>query len=114
LVLAVGTYFYLYQGHRDVANEETSFQITSGDLISEFQNNSDSANAKYLNKTIEVKGKVMDLTDSTLSLESGVFCSFNEKLDQSIKNKLVTVKGRCIGFDELFGEIKLDQCTITE
>jgi hypothetical protein len=27
-------------------------------------------------------------------------------------NDSVTVKGRCIGFDDLLEEIKLDQCTI--
>ena len=34
----------------------------------------------------------------------------NEKVNMDFMNKDVTVKGRCIGFDDLFGVVKFDQC----
>jgi len=113
-LLAIGGYFYLYQGHRDIMTEKASFQLSSENLISDFQKDMVAANTKYLNKTIEVKGKIKELTDSAITLEPGVFCSFNHKLTKELKDKEVTVKGRCIGYDELFNEVKLDQCSIAD
>lgn len=111
---AVGGYFYLYQGHRDIKEESSFAQVTSKNLVSEFTTSLDKANGKYLNKTIEVSGKVTEVTDSTLVLDEAVFCSFQSKAEPSLVGKSVMIKGRCIGFDELFGEVKLDQSTILE
>lgn len=114
-VLLIGAaigYFYLYQDHRNISQEEASFELSAQNLADEFKNDAVSANTKYLNQTIEVKGIVKEVTDSTLLLESGVFCSLNEKANESLNGKEITIKGRCIGFDELFGEVKLDQCSL--
>ena len=114
-VLLIGAaigYFYLYQDHRNISQEEASFELSAQNLADEFKNDAVSANTKYLNQTIEVKGIVKEVTDSTLLLESGVFCSLNEKANESLKGKEITIKGRCIGFVELFGEVKLDQCSL--
>lgn len=113
MALGVGIgYLYLYQGHRDIAGEESAFVLTSEILVSEFQIDADEANRKYLNNTVEVTGRVSDLSDSTILLEPGVFAVFAElPIEQKIGNE-VKIKGRCIGFDELFGEVKLDQCTL--
>ena len=109
---AIGGYFYLYQDHRNIEKEEASASITSKDLVSEFSNAQDSANLKYLNKVVEIQGKVTEVSDSTLVLDSLVFCSFDQKIDSGIIGKNISVKGRCIGFDELFGEVKFDQCNV--
>lgn len=105
-------YFYLYQGHRDISSEKVSFQLSSADLIDHFNDDPNSSNTKYLNQTIEVKGRVTEVKDSSLLLEPGIFCEFDEKTDAKWNGKEIVVKGRCIGFDELFGEVKLDQCTV--
>ena len=59
---------------------------------------------KYLNKTIEVTGKVTKETDSVITLENTVFCLLNQKTNKQLINTKVTVKGKCIGYDELFQE----------
>src|SRR5690606_40173556 len=104
----------LYQGHRDISREKALFQISSENLINEFRQDVASANARYLNQTIEVKGRITESADSTLTLEPGVFCTFPQKLKNELDDKEVTVKGRCIGFDDLFEEVKLDQCTFKQ
>lgn len=109
---AIGGYFYLYKDHRNIEQEEASVRITSKDLVTEFSNSQDSANLKYLNQVIEIQGKVTEVSDSTLVLDSLVFCSFDKKIDSGIQGKEISVKGRCIGFDELFGEVKFDQCNV--
>lgn len=110
----VGAYFYLYQGHRNIKDESSFAQVTSKNLVNEFTTSTEQANAKYLNKTIEVSGKVTDVTDSTLTLDGAVFCALQSKAESSLINQNIFIKGRCIGFDELFGEVKLDQSTILE
>ena len=47
-------------------------------------------------------------------LENTVFCLFTQKTKEKLINNKVTVKGKCIGYDELFQEVKLDQCTINK
>jgi len=41
-----------------------------------------------------------------------VFCGLDSLTGSNQLNKTITIKGRCIGYDELFGEVKLDQCTL--
>lgn len=114
LLALVAGYFYLYQGHRDISKEKALFQISSENLVNEFRQDAASANARYLNQTIEVNGRISEVTDSTLILEPGVFCTFSQKLENGLKEKEVTIKGRCIGFDDLFEEVKFDQCTFKQ
>lgn len=111
---AIGGYFYLYKDHRNIEKEEVSARINSKELLSEFSNSQDSANLKYLNQVIEIQGKVTEVSDSTLVLDSLVFCSFDKKIDLGIKGNNIRVKGRCLGFDELFGEVKFDQCNVVK
>ena len=106
---AIG-YLYLYKDHRDVSKEEAAFQLTAETLVLDFQNDAVAANQKYLNQVIEVSGKVSEASDSTILLEPGIFAAFTEPAVAAQPGMQVTVKGRCIGYDELFGEVKLDQC----
>lgn len=116
LVLAGGAcmYGYLYKGARDIRNEDAKYIVTSLRLLNDFTDNTEGANKKYLNATLEVKGVVTQVSDSVLMLDSTIFCGLNYPLKNNILNRSVTVKGRCIGFDELFNEVKLDECSIKE
>lgn len=110
---AILSYGYLYKDSRNISSEDASFKVPAAKLISEYTGNQQKADAAYLNKTVEITGKVTQVTDSVLTVDSQVFCGFDVKPDAKSINKNVTIKGRVIGFDELFGEVKLDQCTIT-
>ncbi|TRW22367.1 hypothetical protein FMM05_17835 [Flavobacterium zepuense] len=116
VMIAAGAFFsygYLYKDVRNISSEDASFKVPASKLISEYAGNQQKADAAYLNKTVEITGKVTQVTDSVLTVDSQVFCGFDVKPDAGSINKNVTIKGRVIGFDELFGEVKLDQCTIT-
>ena len=117
LVLCCGAaylyYGYLYKDSRNISEEKADFSIPASKLVSEYSNNQQRADSAYLNKTLEIKGKVTQVSDSIITLDSLVFCSFDQ-LPKTTGSKTVTIKGRCIGYDELFNEVKLDQCTIKE
>lgn len=117
VVLAGAIYFYygyLYKDARDIGSEETEYTINSSLLVADYINNAEDANSRYLNNAIEVTGIVTEVSDSVLTLDSIIFCGFSHPVKKEVLNKVITVKGRCIGYDELFNEVKLDECSIKE
>lgn len=110
--LLYGYYGFLYKPARNISSEDSAFLVPANNLAGEYMANTHSADTKYLNKAIEIKGKVTEVRDSLIVLDNKVVCGFDTKPAETNINKDITIKGRCIGFDELFGEVKLDQCTI--
>ncbi|ALM49512.1 hypothetical protein AMR72_11740 [Flavobacterium psychrophilum] len=110
--LLYGYYGFLYKSARDISSETSAFTVPAHGLAGEYAANVKTADAKYLNQAIEINGKVTEIRDSLVILDANVVCGFDALPADAAVNKNVTIKGRCIGFDELFGEVKLDQCTI--
>lgn len=118
LILIVAGYFgynYIYQDHRNIETEKAEFTIDATSLVAEFSENLSNAETKYLNKTIQITGKITELANNELTISEGVFCTFNAgNFNTTFKlNDTVTIKGRCIGFDDLLEIVKLDQCITT-
>jgi len=59
-----------------------------------------------------VKGVVTKIKWSYLTLNDKIYCKFEKELPKNVLNTNLKVKGRCIGFDELLEQVKLDQCNI--
>lgn len=115
LLSAALLYFYygvLYKDSRDIHAEQPAYTVSASALMDEYEKDAKSADSKYLNQTIEVTGDVNEVHDSIVILGAGVLCNFDKKIAQDISDTKAIIKGRCIGYDELFGEVKLDQCTI--
>ncbi len=113
LLCLAGWGFYQYQRPRaNIANKTADVTIDAADMFGQFQKDEPSANKKFLDKIIAVKGEVVDVqqTDTTMSLQlkgndlGGVNCSI--KTDKGIdyqtnvlkKGAVVTVKGICTGY----------------
>jgi hypothetical protein len=116
IIIVVITLFYLYnyvlyKSQRNISSEVPSYELESTVLANEYTSNSQIADQKYLNKTIVVKGKVTEVEDSLLVLDKKIFCKMNKKMTKNLNNDEVSVKGRCIGYDDLFEIIQLDQCS---
>ena len=117
LLVSAGIYLYygfLFKEARNIESEIPDFSIPASKLLKDYNSNPENANSLYLNKTIEITGKVTKETDSVILLEKNVFCLFTQKIKGKLINNEITVKGKCIGYDELFEEVKLDQCTINK
>ncbi|REG99525.1 OB-fold protein [Flavobacterium aquicola] len=117
LLIAVsgGIYFYygfLFKEARNIETETPDVSLTAAQLIEVYNSDPEKANSLYLNKTIELRGQVTKEADSVITLDKSVFCLFTKKIKKQLLNKNAVLKGKCIGYDELFQEIKLDQCTI--
>jgi hypothetical protein len=107
---AVG--FYMYnKPHQNMERAAADVTMTAPELFQAFEEDELAANEAYLDKVVEVKGKVQDvskddegLTSLTLNSGSdmfGVICQFDELTDHSKTEfevgEEVTVKGICTG-----------------
>lgn len=108
----VGYNYVMHGGARDLTSEETAFTVTSSEISNEFTTNADEANKKYLEKPIAISGVITSVKDNEVIIDNIIICNLL-KSDSSIKeNQKTTIKGRFVGFDDLMGEFKLDQCFI--
>ena len=108
-------YNYIYQDHRDIKTEKAAFTLRATDLTDAFRNDETGATQEYLNKTIEVQGKLTSIDGTSLVLENVVFFALSENEhipDSSLLQTEITVKGRCIGYDSLLEEVKLYQASL--
>lgn len=112
-LLAISSYYYImYGGARNVSNEETAFTVSSKSIVNEFDSNIEKANKKYLEKAIVIKGTITEITGKEVIIDKTIICDL-KNLDISIKkDQVVTLKGRVVGYDDLMGELKLDQCFV--
>ena len=111
LVLFIAYKIILTYGARDLETEKTEFTVSTKEIVNEFATDT-SATTKYLNKAIEIKGVVTQIEDKQLILDGVVICAMKENVATENKDKQVTIKGRFLGYDDLMGELKLDECSI--
>ncbi len=91
---------------RKVENEK-GIEITSAQLVKDYQANEAEANKKYLDKAIQVTGTVANIKsnqdgNSTITLASddaftGVFCTLKETPVKVTNGSSVIIKGICSG-----------------
>ncbi len=124
IVAVIGTWYYgfIYSKthHRNVANEK-AITISAKQIVSDFQVNESAADAKYLNKAVEVTGEVVETkTDQvgniTVTLKGGdpfasVFCTLKPGSTQPVVGKNISIKGICNGF---LSDVVLNECIITQ
>jgi hypothetical protein len=108
----VFAYNYVYPDHRAISEEIVSFNVEADSIFNEFIEDASQAESKYLDQTIVVSGLITSVNAENITISNKIYCQF-ETLNNDLKvNESVAIKGRCIGFDDLLEEIKLDQCSI--
>jgi hypothetical protein len=115
LLVGFSVFYYVFHGGvRNLATEEALYTVTSKNITAEFASNVAGATKKYSDKAIAVSGIVTSVTDSIVTIDNTIICNFKTP-DTTIKNEqVIIVKGRLVGFDDLMGELKLDECSINK
>ncbi|NMH86656.1 OB-fold protein [Flavivirga algicola] len=116
LIVIIG-YNYIYQDHRNIEKEKATFSLSADEISAEFSKDPDTAEKKYLNKTVEIYGTITELNPMDMTLNNNVYGAFNISLTATTSyhiNSKIKIKGRCIGYDDLLEQVKLDQCTISD
>ena len=115
-VVGIAVVYYTYnKPHRDFNKSPSQFTVESKKLISFYQNNLKEANSKYLDKIILITGVITDFEKDIIILDNGIVCTLDssQKIDDQIyTGSEISIKGRCIGYDDLFEEIRVDHSFI--
>ena len=116
ILLATAVYFIWNKPHKDYSTMKTDITISSLNFINEFKANSTLATEKYLNQIIFVSGNTTDKLTKSVVLDNGIVCTLDSSSLKALRliqiNNEVSIKGRFVGFDDLFEEIRLDHCFI--
>ena len=116
IVLLIIVYAVWNKPHKNYSNTKPNITIDSSNFIKEFKTNSTIATEKYLNHIILVNGNVTDRLTKSVVLNNGIVCTFDSLSLKALGliqiNNEVSIKGRFVGFDDLFEEIRLDHCFI--
>ena len=112
LVCGIGYNYTFNSKHRDIANEEASLSLSAKELFSHFQNDEMLATTNYLDKVLEIKGNITAFENGEMVLSNQIQVRFNNELPEIINDASVTIKGRCVGYDELLEMVKMDQAII--
>ena len=113
-----GTVFFTYnKPHKDFSGAQADITLEAAELYEHYQNNLSDANLKFLDKVLLVNGPVTELNSNLVIIGGNVVCSLDSSyvLDTGIKlDDKISVKGRCIGYDDLFEEVRIDHCFIMQ
>lgn len=95
-------------GHDETADIKPDFTLSADEIVGEFLDDAQAANAKFNDKVVQVNGAIMELnkTDGKITgvkISSDEFnivnCTFQEPIDpQFLPENVITVKGVCSGF----------------
>lgn len=116
VIVAIGYFGYNYimtGGARDIQTEKSEYTTTATDIFTEFSGNTEIATNKYLNKTVQISGKVTNVGDNVIALDEKVSCQLQVSGKVAIGSQ-INIKGRVTGYDDLLEELKLDQCLIVK
>ena len=116
IVLLIIVYAVWNKPHKNYSNTKPNIIIDSSNFINEFKTNSTLATEKYLNQVILVNGNVTDRLTKSVVLNNEIVCTLDSSSLKALGliqiNNEVSIKGRFVGFDDLFEEIRLDHCFI--
>lgn len=112
LLIAFLTYQYVNKAHRNIAEEKAVLTIESSKFYASFNENRDEFNRNYLDKTVQIQGKITSLEDNSLVLDTKNYIGIKDSITNLKLNDRITVKGRYVGYDDLLEQLKIDQATI--
>ena len=103
-ILCTGLFFY-FKPAPDRSTEAAAKQVDAEVLFTEM---STGQVAYYFNEVIRVTGVVQGVEGQTVMLQPGIACRMEGDFDAPRAGETVSVKGRVLGFDDMFGEVQLD------
>ncbi len=113
MVISFILYKTFYSAHRDISSEKAQLSIMASELQLNYAKDDVQSNKKYTDKVIEISGEITAIEESTIVLDNMVQVDFiDERKSEFILDELITVKGRCVGYDDLLEVVKIDQALI--
>lgn len=110
-------WFFVYnKSHRDIAGEKPAYELSSQELQQAFEDDIEAANQKFGDETVLITGAFIELDgddENAKIILNGAVCAMKENPNQEFEvDQELTIKGRVTGFDDLFGDVRLSDCTL--
>ena len=109
MLMVIGFYYYAYKDHRDIAIEGAVYTNTAVAVKDSVLQ----SNEAFLNQTVAVSGKITFLEENSVTIDDALVAQFENRPTVQLSQQ-ITLKGRCIGYDDLFEVVVLDQSTIMD
>ena len=115
LLIIAATVFGMSEYRRPAADrskEGSVVFISASQIHASFANGDSMQIAQWMNDVVQVTGVVQSLQANAVILVPGVVCALETPMASASwkKSEEVTIKGRVLGFDDLFNEVQLDFC----
>ncbi|GGD05379.1 hypothetical protein [Hyunsoonleella pacifica] len=111
-VTGYGIYGYMYKAHRNIASEEVDYSLSSNDLKNVMR--TDSVSGQFIDKVVKTEGVITSVEQNSVILNNVIQVNFiNTDMSTLEPKAILSIKGRCVGYDDLLEVVKIDQATIT-
>ena len=106
-IIALAAFVYYTKSlHPDYVNEDPIIKIDADELIWRFQVNE---GKELIGQVIHITGTVTDYDSSLIILNHRIICFPEPEYFFNVESGLsLDIKGRCIGYNDLLEEIRLD------
>jgi hypothetical protein len=124
LITGIAGYLLYNKPHRNIENTKAEHILSVGEIMNEFQTDTEKASDKYIGKVIKIKGTAQSVnidaaTANILLADDGDFfgvnCSFSGDyvlIAKTVKQgDIVTIKGECKGF---LDDVIMNNCIVIE
>ena len=110
--LAYFGYQYMFPEQRNILEEEVAFTLAPESLNEAFQ--AETQGLDYIDQVVQTTGKVTEFDSGWIVLDNHIQANLlPSNVDAPLsKDMEITIKGRCVGYDELLELVKVDQATI--
>ncbi len=100
--------------HKDYAAQEAEATLSAAQFYADFQQNKDSMNLAYAEKVVRLEGVYQEQIDpSTILMEPGMAIQLQAPgTTLPEPGSTISVKARFLSYDDLMGEVKLDNGVI--
>jgi len=104
------SYEYSFKSPLKISQKKVEFIGSSVELINKIQKEG----SQWQDKVVIISGKITKLDSQGIVISPNIYCQVQDSLfSKNIQpNDTISIKGRVIGYDDLFEELKLDQCLI--
>lgn len=117
---AIGYYMW-NKPHENIAAAKADLQVSAADLFAQFTADEAGANAKFLDKTVEVSGTVKASGNNSVTLDAGgdamfgVVCALDPATQHAkttfAAGEQVVLKGKCSGLNM---DVQLNRCVVVK
>ena len=117
IVIFAIVYFSFNKPHKNFVKAPLDYTIQSTELFQKYQVDVSNANTSFLDKILLIKGTIKEISSNMIILDGNIVCSFNppQTIDPKLKlTDKISIKGRCIGYDDLLEEVRIDNCSLMQ